>query len=195
MDPQYPISTRLRAIKCNVKAHAKYQTQHSFTASHTALDHFLDSLPQKNFFKSITLISDSLLSLLKSLTMQVKRARVAHSASFDEAGLLGILNHSSTAQPAELRRAPKNPPPSPKRERPPSGILKVSSPELLRESGCGYGHAHGQGQSGNFLERCYVCKKKMLERDVFMYGYGFISFIYVSDNLSIFCFLCSAAEK
>ncbi|GAY40650.1 hypothetical protein CUMW_053590 [Citrus unshiu] len=104
--------------------------------------------------------------------MQVKRSRDAHSASFDEAGLLGILNQSSTTQPLELRRTLKNRPPSPKRERPPSGLLTASSPESLRESGCGYGHshAHGQGQSGNFLERCYVCKKKMLEKDVFMYG-------------------------
>ncbi|ESR57271.1 hypothetical protein CICLE_v10022764mg [Citrus x clementina] len=104
--------------------------------------------------------------------MQVKRSRDAHSASFDEAGLLGILNQSSTTQPLELRRTLKNRPPSSKRERPPSGLLTASSPESLRESGCGYGHshAHGQGQSGNFLERCYVCKKKMLEKDVFMYG-------------------------
>lgn len=143
--------------------HSDLAVQHSVTFS---------TRSPKIFLKSITLISNSLLSLLKSSSMQVKRSRVAHSASFDEAGLLGILNQSSTTQPSELRRALKNPPPSPKRERPPSGLLTVSSPESLRESGCDYGHshAHGQGQSGNFLDRCYVCKKKMLEKDVFMYG-------------------------
>ncbi|KAJ4727437.1 DUF581 domain-containing protein [Melia azedarach] len=101
--------------------------------------------------------------------MQVKRSRVARSSSFDEAGLLGVLNQQ-TPHPAEFRWEPltatKNAPPFPKNERSGPVILTVSSPELLRDNG----YVRGQGHSGNFLERCYFCKQKMLEKDVFMYG-------------------------
>ncbi|KAL5792885.1 hypothetical protein ACOSP7_001479 [Xanthoceras sorbifolium] len=99
--------------------------------------------------------------------MQVKRSRVS---SLNDTAVGGFLNQSSTPpHSAEPWRHPcTDSKISPESEQSRTGILTVSSPEVVKESG----HGHDHGKIGNFLEKCYFCKKRMRQEDeAFMYGY------------------------
>ncbi|XP_030545906.1 FCS-Like Zinc finger 6 [Rhodamnia argentea] len=109
--------------------------------------------------------------------MSVKRSRIVRSSSSGDTGVINQLS-SPAADSPELRwhvrtalafsGAPSLAPPpqaSTDQRRPPprTGILTLSSPA---------GEDWSQERIGNFLERCFYCKKRIRESDeVFMYGH------------------------
>ncbi|XP_059439729.1 uncharacterized protein LOC132172271 [Corylus avellana] len=106
--------------------------------------------------------------------MAAKRLRIIRSSSFGDTSLLNqVLTPTATVSPEhrfDVGTAPGIPvtarPPSVAAERyqSPPRILTLSSPESEKEK--------PEGQVGNFLEKCYFCKRRIAEDDeVFMYSY------------------------
>ncbi len=104
--------------------------------------------------------------------MATKRSRTVRSSSFGDTSMLNqVLPPPATVSPEhrfDLRTAPG----IPLSARPPSfaaesyqstpRILTLSSPEIEKES--------SEGLVGNFLEKCYYCKRSIAEdEEVFMY--------------------------
>jgi hypothetical protein len=102
--------------------------------------------------------------------MAAKRSRIIRSSSFGDTSLLNQVP-TPTASPEhrfDVRTAPEIPvtawPPSVAVDRyqSPPRILTLSSPGSEKEN--------PEGQVGNFLEKCYHCKRRIAEDgEVFMY--------------------------
>ncbi|KAB1203315.1 hypothetical protein CJ030_MR8G003130 [Morella rubra] len=104
--------------------------------------------------------------------MQAKRSRTVRSSSFGDTSLLNqVLPPPATVSP-ELRLNVRNSSENPAFARPskytaesaqhPSGILTLASADVEDES--------PEEHIGNFLEKCYYCKRGIAEGDeVFMY--------------------------
>ena len=104
--------------------------------------------------------------------MAAKRSRIIRSSSFGDTSLLNqVLTPTGTVSPEhrfDVRTAQETPvtawPPSVAVERyqSPPRILTLSSPESEKDN--------PEGQVGNFLEKCYFCKRRIAEDgEVFMY--------------------------